>query len=93
VAARVEDPDGSLGRLQASLSDGLQAGGWYAPENRPFLAHVTVARVVSGSRVRAVALSAPPAVTVGAGAAVTLYRSRLGPGGARYEALWNAGFA
>jgi 2'-5' RNA ligase len=87
LGVQVLDHDGSLGRLQAAQSDALQAGGWYVPEARPFLPHVTVARVVKGARVRAVSLPGPPATALVPGAAVTLYRSRLGAGGARYEPL------
>ena len=45
LAVRIEDSGDALTQLEASLSDVLQAGGWYEPEARPFLAHVTVARV------------------------------------------------
>jgi 2'-5' RNA ligase len=86
LAVRLEDPSGGLARVQGSLSAALSAGGWYAPEARPFLAHVTVARVPRGARVRAVSLARlPPLEFEGAG--VTLYRSRLGQAGARYEPL------
>jgi 2'-5' RNA ligase len=64
----------------------LQTGGWYLPEARPFLAHTTVARVAKDARVRREGLEAPPPLAFDAGT-VSLYRSRLGPGGARYEAL------
>ncbi|HTX09383.1 MAG TPA: RNA 2',3'-cyclic phosphodiesterase [Solirubrobacteraceae bacterium] len=86
LAVSLSDPEGALGRLQATLSAALVAGGWYAPESRPFLAHVTVARVARDARVRAVELPvlAPEAVPC---SSVTLYRSRLSPSGARYEPL------
>jgi 2'-5' RNA ligase len=42
--------------LQSSLAGALAASGWYQPEPRPFLAHVTVARVRSGARLDARAL-------------------------------------
>ncbi|MBV9802552.1 MAG: RNA 2',3'-cyclic phosphodiesterase [Solirubrobacterales bacterium] len=86
LAVRLEDDSGALGRLQAALSSALVAGGWYAPEARPFLPHVTVARVAKDARVKARELQPPPAVDVRC-ARVTLYRSRLGSGGARYEPL------
>jgi 2'-5' RNA ligase len=85
LAARIDDPSDALAALQSALSTKLSAGGWYAPETRPFLGHVTVARVPRGARVRTVKLPGLPAVEF-LGARVTLYRSRLGPGGARYEA-------
>ena len=54
LAVALADPDGVIARVQSVLSDALVAGGWYAPESRPFLAHVTVARVGRDARVRAV---------------------------------------
>jgi RNA 2',3'-cyclic 3'-phosphodiesterase len=87
LAVALSDPDGALARIQGALSSALVAGGWYAPESRPFLPHVTVARVgAKGSRFRPPALGAPRAVDVLC-SRVTLYRSRLGSGGARYETL------
>ena len=86
VAVALEDRSGNVAGVQASLSGALAGGGWYEPEARPFLAHVTVARVAGRARVRPVELAAlaplafdPPAVT--------LYRSWLERAGARYEAL------
>jgi RNA 2',3'-cyclic 3'-phosphodiesterase len=86
LAVSLSDGGGALSRLQAVVSSALVAGGWYVPESRPFLAHVTVARVARDARIRAVEL---PAVTAAAVRCtrVTLYRSRLSPSGARYEPL------
>ena len=75
-------------RAQAALSRALESGGWYVPEKRRFLAHVTVARVRKGARVRREELP-PPAADALRGSTVTLYRSRLGAGGARYEPLYS----
>jgi 2'-5' RNA ligase len=86
LAARIEDSTGVLERLQATLADALSAGGWYAPETRPFLAHATVARVRRGLRAATGELLAASSVEFTA-ANVTLFRSRLERGGARYEAL------
>jgi 2'-5' RNA ligase len=86
LAVSIDDPDGALARVQSGLSNALERGGWYAPEARPFLGHVTVARVAGRARVRAVELPAPPTASLD-GARVTLYRSRLERSGARYEAL------
>jgi 2'-5' RNA ligase len=86
LAIELEDPDGALARIQSTLSAALTAGGWYAPESRPFLAHVTVARVGRDARVRPGRLEDPPALGVRC-SRVTLYRSRLSPAGARYEPL------
>jgi len=84
LAVGIEDASDSLAGLQASLSTELSAGGWYAPETRPFLGHVTVARVPRGTSVREAKLPPVPAPEFLA-THVTLYRSRLGPSGARYE--------
>jgi 2'-5' RNA ligase len=87
LAVTLQDPDGVLAAIQAALSSALASASLYAPERRPFLPHVTVARVRAGrERIRAAELPAPPALAFTA-SAVTLYRSRLGPGGARYESL------
>jgi 2'-5' RNA ligase len=86
LAVRVEDSLGALAAVQSALADVLVAGGWYAPESRPFLAHVTVARVRRGGRVRPADLVSPPPLEF-AGAAITLFRSRTDPAGARYEPL------
>ena len=87
LAVALRDPEGALARLQGTLSSALVAGGWYAPESRPFLAHVTVARAWRDGRVRARELTAPPADVEVLCSRVSLYRSRLGAGGARYEPL------
>jgi RNA 2',3'-cyclic 3'-phosphodiesterase len=86
LTVSLSDPDGTIARIQSVLSGALVAGGWYAPESRPFLAHVTVARVRHDARVRPVELPAPPASAVRC-SHVTLYRSRLSSAGARYESL------
>jgi 2'-5' RNA ligase len=71
---------------QAELSAALSAGGWYKPEARPFLAHVTVARARRDARLRAVDLSPPKGLEFD-GSEIVVYRSRLEAGGARYEPL------
>ena len=86
------DASGSLGALQARLAGRLLRGGWYEPERRPFLAHVTVARLGGGGSVGMAGRAAPawpvaPAVGRFAAPAVTLFRSHTGSGGASYEAL------
>jgi 2'-5' RNA ligase len=89
LAVALEDRHGALGALQERLVGELVAGGWHDPETRPYLPHVTVARVrghEAGPPPRA-ALPAPPPLAFD-GAALTLYRSRLGPAGARYEPLF-----
>ena len=86
LAVELEDGGGALARIQAVLSSALVSGGWYAPESRAYLAHVTVARVAKDAQITASRLSAPPSVAVRC-SRVTLYRSRLSPSGARYEPL------
>jgi RNA 2',3'-cyclic 3'-phosphodiesterase len=86
LAVEVHDTDGALAETQGVLSRELQAGGWYLPELRPFMAHVTVGRVARGVRVGAVELPPPPELSFEA-STVTLFLSRLGAGGARYEPL------
>jgi RNA 2',3'-cyclic 3'-phosphodiesterase len=86
LAVELHDEQGALARIQATLSSALAAGGWYAPESRPFLAHVTVMRVAKDARIRTVRLPALPAIAVRC-SRVTLYRSRLSPSGARYEPI------
>jgi 2'-5' RNA ligase len=75
------DSDGALGGLQTSLASALVAGGWYEPERRPFLAHVTIARLKGEGPTE---LAAPGGLEPFAVPSVTLYRSWPG---SRYEPL------
>lgn len=86
LAVRLTDAVGSLARLQAAVSQALVNGAWYAPEARPYLAHVTVARARERIPPRARELPPVPPVAVSA-RSVTVFRSRLGGAGARYEPL------
>jgi 2'-5' RNA ligase len=83
LAVGLEDVSGALAGLQGELAGALERGGWYKREARPFWGHVTVGRFGRAGG-RAVELVAPPAVSF-AGVSVVLLRSRLGPGGSRYE--------
>jgi 2'-5' RNA ligase len=83
-AVRLIDSDGALGALQASLSAALVAGGWYEPERRPFLAHVTVARLGREEPRQPPAVGAPGGLEPFAVPSISLYRSWPG---SRYEAL------
>ena len=86
LALALAEIDGDrLARAQAALAGALVHAGYYAPERRRFLAHVTVARVVARLP-RSLDLS-PPDPAPFAGDRVTLFRSRLGSGPARYEPL------
>lgn len=80
------EEDGELTALQARLGLALADAGMWKPEKRPFLAHVTVARVRTGVKVPPTAL-APPDALAFAGEDVVLYRSRLARAGATYEPL------
>jgi RNA 2',3'-cyclic 3'-phosphodiesterase len=91
-ALDLADHDGRAGRIQAAVSDSLEALGLYEPEKRPFWPHVTLARVRKGGRVRRLDVSDPPA-DPWVGTAVTLYRSRLSREGARYEPLHRVALA
>lgn len=86
LAVELDDVDGGLAQVQSALSGALAAGGWYKPENRPYLAHVTAARVKGVIRGGPGELHAPPRLDFHA-LRVVLYRSRLSPSGARYEPL------
>lgn len=90
LSVELHDPGQALARLQSSLSEALEAGGWYQPEKRRYLPHVTVARVSGSGRapasLSALELRSPEGIAFRA-CGVTLYRSRLLRGGARYEPL------
>jgi 2'-5' RNA ligase len=77
------DDGGRADEVQASVSRALEP--WYEPEKRPFWPHVTLARVRKGERARP--LDVEPQAEQFVASEVTLYRSRLSPKGARYEAV------
>ncbi len=86
LTVALADESGRLSEAQGLLSRELAAGGWFVPEERPFLAHVTVARVGKGGRVGRVSLPELPAIDF-EGSTVTLFRSQLSPRGAQYLGL------
>jgi 2'-5' RNA ligase len=86
LTVELDDPDGKLTALQARVSDAMVTAAGYVPEKRPFLPHVTVARVRRGARAPRDELPDPPALRF-APAALTLYRSHMKREGATYEAL------
>ena len=78
-----------LARLHAEIARRLQPLG-IEPERRPYSAHVTLARVKEARDYRGLR-AALREIAAGAGTsrvrAVTVFRSRLSPKGATYEAL------
>jgi 2'-5' RNA ligase len=87
LAVEVHDPSGELASLQRELAGALcEITGEQPP--RRFRAHVTVARTRAAPRPHA-ALPPTPQLRFAVAEAV-LYRSRLDPGGARYEPLAEA---
>jgi RNA 2',3'-cyclic 3'-phosphodiesterase len=86
LTVALEDGDGTLGALRADVVDRLAAALGWEPEPRPFRPHITVARVRRGARPRIRDLPDAPQASF-PGEAVVLYRSYLGAGPARYEAL------
>ena len=97
LAVSLLDPGGALAAIQATLAGTLASLGALPPagrpERRPFLPHVTVARVRPGGlRISPGDLPAPPTPRL-TGRTVTLYESRLGSGPARYEPRWTVQLA
>ena len=86
LTVALDDPDGTLGALQARIGAGLEAAGVYTREARPFRPHVTVGRLRPRARAPRDAELSVDRLQFSA-EAVTLYASRLHPGGARYEPL------
>jgi RNA 2',3'-cyclic 3'-phosphodiesterase len=89
LTVEVLDATGALFALQERVVAGLAEAVEYEPERRRFRPDVTVARVRHGARPRQRGLPEAPSASF-AGDAVALYRSYLGGGPARYEALERA---
>ncbi len=86
LTVAVVDPRGALARLQEAVTEALVDAVGFVPEHRAFRPHVTVARVRRGAVPRRGGLPDAPRAAF-AGEALTLYRSWLGGGPARYEPL------
>jgi RNA 2',3'-cyclic 3'-phosphodiesterase len=86
LTVELAEQEPRLAAVQSALAQALADGGFYEPESRPFLAHVTVARVAREARPRRGELPARERAHFTADR-VTLYQSRLGRGPAHYEAL------
>jgi 2'-5' RNA ligase len=84
LTVALADPSGGLARIQSAVLEAMVRSAGHEAEGRSFRPHVTVARV--RGRLRPFELPAPPALEFSP-PAVTLYRSVLGRGPARYEAI------
>lgn len=80
------DDDGGLRAIQTALAGALGQGGWFEPEQRRFLPHVTVART-GREGLRRPPKVCPPKPISFVGSTVALMRSHLGAGPASYERL------
>jgi 2'-5' RNA ligase len=76
----------ALGRLAAQAEEAAVRAG-YAPETRPFAAHLTLSRIQPPADLRPVLQREPAFGGSFFVDRVALYRSRLGGGPARYEVL------
>ena len=81
----IEDltPEGRLARLAERLEHAARDAG-LPPDAKPFFPHVTIARVRSGAHAVEPDTSRVGRLGEFAADRVTLFRSELGPGGARY---------
>jgi 2'-5' RNA ligase len=86
LTVEVLDRTGELMTLQERVVEALADAVGFEPERRRFRPHVTVARVRHGARPRQRDLPDAPEASF-PGEALTLYRSYLGGGPARYEPL------
>jgi len=86
---RVEDPSGALGALASAVRDALQPIAPSLREAQSFRAHVTLARArdPGGTDLRAWLEERPAPAAALPVDRVILFRSHLGAGPARYEAL------
>jgi RNA 2',3'-cyclic 3'-phosphodiesterase len=86
LTVEVADATGALHAMQERVVAALVEAVGYEPDRRRFRPHVTVARVRHGAAPRRSGLPDAPSASF-PGEALTLYRSYLGGGPARYEAL------
>lgn len=86
LAVDLADREGACSRLRSAVSASLVDLGVFAPEERAFRPHVTVARVRKGARVDKQLPEIADPMSFAA-SALTLYRSLLSPSGARYEPI------
>jgi RNA 2',3'-cyclic 3'-phosphodiesterase len=86
IALDLGDREGRAAAVQGAVGVALADAGAYEPESRRFRPHVTVARVRKNADPAPRAPARAP-VRPFTAAEVVLYRSELGPGGARYTPL------
>lgn len=89
LALEIREVAKSLEELQSRLVEDLAIRTGWEPERRTFLPHLTVGRAGRGFRPGRDELPPPPDLRF-LPEAITLYRSRLGTEGARYEPLYTA---
>ncbi|HEY0417854.1 MAG TPA: RNA 2',3'-cyclic phosphodiesterase [Gaiellaceae bacterium] len=82
----LDDVTGAAAALAADVQERLERAGIYRRERRPWLPHVTVVRFREPAGLRPQPANMRSIHVVRS----ALYRSILGPGGARYEALETA---
>ncbi len=87
--AGIDDPRGLLPALAHDLGERLRPVG-YEPEDRPYAAHLTLARFKTPRSLEGLLPDLPPAPGPFTVDRVTLFRSRLTPAGARYEVVHEA---
>jgi len=87
VALDLNDEGGGAAALRDLTATALADAGLHDRDPRPFWAHLTVARVGRDRHVGLGELPAAPSIESFVAPALTLYRTHLGSGAARYEAL------
>lgn len=87
AAVDLDDPGGGSRALHGRVAAAATADLGLAPDPRPFRPHVTVARLGRSRRPDRGPALAPPQLPAFRAPAVSLFESRLGPGGARYGVL------
>lgn len=87
--AGIDDPRGLLAALATDLGERLRPVG-YEPEDRPYTAHLTLARLKTPRSLEGLLPELPESPGPFPIDRVTLFRSRLSPSGARYEVVHEA---
>lgn len=86
IGVAEESPPGGLTTLASAIEDAARREG-FAPEDRPFHPHLTLARAARGERPTPPGASAPRLGATLGSYQVALFLSELGPKGARYTRL------